>query len=268
MNPKDLAAAVDDTTACVVVQQPNFFGCIEDAEALAKIAHDAGALVVAAFDPISLGLLKRPGDWGADIAVAEGHTLGTPMQYGGPYLGIMACREKLVRRMPGRIAGQTVDRRGKRCFVLTMQTREQHIRREKATSNVCTNQGLFALRATIYLALSAPKDSAKRRTSACKNPATPPNGSAKTNASSSPSTLRHSRNSSSATAKAASTSCWPTRSDAGFLAGVPLGQWYPELDDCFLVAVTEKRTKQEIDALARALAKNQHPAATKPVYAK
>ena len=123
---------------------------------LAKIAHDAGALVVAAFDPISLGLLKRPGDWGADIAVAEGHTLGTPMQYGGPYLGIMACREKLVRRMPGRIAGETVDRRGKRCFVLTLQTREQHIRREKATSNVCTNQGLFALRATIYLVAARP----------------------------------------------------------------------------------------------------------------
>ena len=146
-------------TACVVVQQPNFFGCIEDAASLATIAHDAGALVVAAFDPISLGLLKRPGDWGADIAVAEGHTLGTPMQYGGPYLGIMACREKLIRRMPGRIAGETVDRRGKRCFVLTLQTREQHIRREKATSNVCTNQGLFALRATIYLSLLGPQGS-------------------------------------------------------------------------------------------------------------
>ena len=157
VDPQDLAAAVDDETACVVVQQPNFFGCLEDVAALATIAHDAGALVVAAFDPISLGLLKRPGDWGADIAVAEGQSLGTPMQYGGPYLGIMACREKLVRRMPGRIAGQTVDRRGKRCFVLTLQTREQHIRREKATSNICTNQGLFALRATIYLSLLGPQ---------------------------------------------------------------------------------------------------------------
>src|SRR5262245_41757080 len=157
VKPQDLAAGVDDKTACIVVQQPNFFGCIEDAASLATIAHDAGALVVSAFDPISLGLLKRPGDWGADIAVAEGHTLGTPMQYGGPYLGIMACRESLVRRMPGRIAGETVDRRGKRCFVLTLQTREQHIRREKATSNVCTNQGLFALRATIYLALMGPQ---------------------------------------------------------------------------------------------------------------
>ncbi|MEM6655330.1 MAG: aminomethyl-transferring glycine dehydrogenase subunit GcvPA, partial [Planctomycetota bacterium] len=139
----EFAAAIDDTTACVVVQQPNFFGAIEDADALTVAAHARGALVIAAFDPISLGLLKRPGDWnsggadGADIAVAEGQSLGSPMAYGGPYLGILACRDSLVRRMPGRIVGQTTDRRGKDCYVLTLQTREQHIRRDKATSNVC-----------------------------------------------------------------------------------------------------------------------------------
>src|SRR6476659_4268836 len=247
VDPKELAAAVDDKTACFVVQQPNFFGCIEDAASLATIAHDAGALVVVAFDPISLGLLKRPGDWGADIAVAEGHTLGTPMQYGGPYLGIMACRESLVRRMPGRIAGETVDRRAKRCFVLTLQTREQHIRREKATSNVCTNQGLFALRATIYLSLLGPqglKETAnlclqKSRYCAeqlCKN--------GRFELAFNAPTLKefvvrdkHSR----------VEELIASAVDAGFLAGVPLGRWYPELHDCLLIAVTEKRTRAEID---------------------
>ena len=152
-----LEAAVDEETACVLVQHPNFFGSVEQTEDIAHIAHQKGALLIVAFDPISLGLLKRPGDCGADIAVAEGQSLGTPMQYGGPYLGIMACREKFVRRLPGRIGGETVDRRGRRCWVLTLQTREQHIRREKATSNICTNQGLFALRAAIYLATLGPQ---------------------------------------------------------------------------------------------------------------
>jgi glycine dehydrogenase subunit 1 len=253
VQPQDLASAVDESTACIVVQQPNFFGCVEDAASLASIAHDAGALVVAAFDPISLGLLKRPGDWGADIAVAEGHTLGTPMQYGGPYLGIMACRENLVRRMPGRIAGQTVDRRGRRCFVLTLQTREQHIRREKATSNVCTNQGLFALRATIYLALLGP-EGIRETANLC---------------------LQKSRYAIDQITKDGQFElafAAPTFKEfvirdrkgrveellsnsltAGFLAGVPLMPWYPELSDCFLVAVTEKRTRDEIDALVRAI---------------
>jgi glycine dehydrogenase subunit 1 len=263
VKPADLAAAVDESTACIVVQQPNFFGCVEDAAELATIAHDAGALVVAAFDPISLGLLKRQGDWGADIAVAEGHTLGTPMQYGGPYLGIMACRESLVRRMPGRIAGQTVDRRGKRCFVLTLQTREQHIRREKATSNVCTNQGLFALRATIYLGLLGPQG--LRETAnlclqksryaieqLCKSDGKRATGSA---------SARFELAFAAPTFKefvirdrqARVDELLAKALDAGFLAGVPLGQWYPELKDCFLVAVTEKRTSHEISALSRAL---------------
>jgi glycine dehydrogenase subunit 1 len=253
VKPQDLAAAVDETTACIVVQQPNFFGCIEDADSLATIAHDAGALVVAAFDPISLGLLKRPGDWGADIAVAEGHTLGTPMQYGGPYLGIMACREKLVRRMPGRIAGETVDRRGKRCFVLTLQTREQHIRREKATSNVCTNQGLFALRATIYLSLLGPqglKETAnlclqKSRYCAeqlCKHKRFELAFNAPTLKEF---VIRDKNNRVDDLLGAALA--------AGYLAGVPLRQWYPKLSDCLSIAVTEKRTKQEIDALVALL---------------
>ena len=255
--PDDFAAAIDADTACVVIQQPNFFGSIEDAEALAKIAHDAGALVVAVFDPISLGLLKRPGDWGADIAVAEGHTLGTPMQYGGPYLGIMACREKLIRRMPGRIAGQTVDRRGKRCFVLTLQTREQHIRREKATSNVCTNQGLFALRATIYLALLGPQGLRETANLCLQKSHYAADELSKQKrfelAFDAPFhkefVIRDRENRVDELLGEAL--------NLGFLAGVPLGPWYPELDDCFLVAVTEKRTKSEIDALTRALVHSQ-----------
>jgi glycine dehydrogenase subunit 1 len=256
--PQDLAAAVDGETACIIIQQPNFFGCIEDAAALSKIAHDAGALVIAVFDPISLGLLKRPGGWGADIAVAEGHTLGTPMQYGGPYLGIMACRESLVRRMPGRIAGQTVDRRGKRCFVLTLQTREQHIRREKATSNVCTNQGLFALRATIYLSLLGPQG-LRETANLCLQ-------------KSRYAADQLCRNERFEMAFAAPTfkefvirdragrvdELLADALDSGFLAGVPLGRWYPELSDCFLVAVTEKRTRAEIDALAAAVSKRSY----------
>lgn len=146
-------AALDEQTACLVVQHPNFFGCLEEVRGLTQLAQKVGALSVVAFDPISLGILERPGEYGADIAVAEGQSLGTPLQFGGPYLGILACKEKYVRQMPGRLIGQTTDRNGNRCFVLNLQAREQHIRREKATSNICTNQGLLALRATIYLAL-------------------------------------------------------------------------------------------------------------------
>ena len=155
-DPSDVARLIDDRTAAVVVQHPNFFGCLESPHEIFAAAKQRGALSISVFDPISLGILRRPAEDGADIAVAEGQSLGIPLQYGGPYLGILACRQEFVRQMPGRLVGETVDRHGKRCFVLTLGTREQHIRREKATSNVCTNQGLLALRATVYLSLLGP----------------------------------------------------------------------------------------------------------------
>lgn len=156
----DLAAVVaelNDQTACLVIQQPNFFGCLEESQLLIEAVHQVGGLAIMSFDPLSLGLLPRPGDLGVDIAVAEGQSLGTPLQYGGPFLGILACRESLMRKMPGRLIGATTDRLGQRCYVLNLQAREQHIKRDKATSNICTNQGLLALRATVYLSLLGPQ---------------------------------------------------------------------------------------------------------------
>ncbi|MGO9107917.1 MAG: aminomethyl-transferring glycine dehydrogenase subunit GcvPA [Thermoguttaceae bacterium] len=250
LDPEALRTAVNDETACLLLQQPNFFGCVEKIETLAKIVHEAGASLVASVDPISLGLLKRPGDAGADIVVAEGQSLGTPMQFGGPYLGILACREQFLRRMPGRLVGQTVDRSGRRCWVLTLQTREQHIRRDRATSNICTNQALLAVRAAIYLATMGPTGLAdianlclqKARYAAERLTA----GGRLQLAFQQP------------TFKEFALRVRDGRVDellakaqaAGVFAGLPLGRWYPELKDCLLVAVTEKRTKAEIDKLA------------------
>ncbi len=267
----ELRTALTDDTACVVLQHPNFFGCLEDTDSIVRVTHDVGALLVGVFDPISLGLLKRPGDWatndGADIAVAEGQCLGSAMAYGGPYLGIMACREKLVRRMPGRIVGQTVDRRGKPCYTLTLQTREQHIRREKATSNVCSNQGLFALRATVYLSLLGPQG-LQETANLC---------------------LQKSR-------YLADRLCESNRFDhafaqptfkefvvrdrenrvqelveqalgAGYFAGVPLGQFDAELSDCLLICVTEKRTRAEMDAFVELVSGGSVSDSHVPVHA-
>ncbi|MFV2068048.1 MAG: aminomethyl-transferring glycine dehydrogenase subunit GcvPA [Pirellulales bacterium] len=253
-----LAQQISDKTACVVVQHPNFFGCLEDVRAIADCVHSAGALLIVTVDPISLGLLERPGDYGADIVVAEGQPLGTPLSFGGPYLGIMASRRELVRRMPGRIVGETVDRKGRRCYVLTMQTREQHIRREKATSNICTNQGLFALRAAVYLSQMGPLGM-REVAEAC---------------------LKKSRYAADRLCEDERFSlAFPQQStfkefvvrdrdadvpqllaraaEAGFLAGIPLARWYPERADCFLVAVTEKRSREEIDALVSQLHNSQ-----------
>ena len=149
---ESLAASVGEDTACVCVQYPNFFGAIEDLRAIAEIAHARGALLVVQTYPIALGLLEAPGAMGADIVVAEGQPLGISLSYGGPYLGVMAVQEFLMRRIPGRLVGETTDADGRRGFVLTLQAREQHIRREKATSNICTNQSLCAIAATVFLA--------------------------------------------------------------------------------------------------------------------
>ena len=148
-----LRALADEGTAAVVIQNPNYLGRIEPTEALAEAAQHAGALLVAVVNPVSLSLLKTPGEYGADLAVGEAQPLGIPCSYGGPLLGFYASSEALKRRMPGRVVGRTSDTEGRQGYVLTLQTREQHIRREKATSNICTNQGLNALRATVYLAL-------------------------------------------------------------------------------------------------------------------
>ena len=246
----DLATAVNGQTACVLVQHPNFFGCLEEVEQAAEIAHKAGALLVVSVDPISLGILKRPGEYGADIVVAEGQSLGNPMAFGGPYLGILACREQFVRRMPGRLVGQTVDRRGNRCWVLTLQTREQHIRREKATSNICTNQGLLALRATVYLALMGPAGMRgvaelclqKARYAAERLASLPSLSLAFNRPTFKEFVVRLKGRSVAKLIEKAQ--------HKHIFAGVPLGRWYPQLDDCLLVAVTEKRTKEEIDRLA------------------
>jgi glycine dehydrogenase subunit 1 len=151
-----LRAALDDTTAAVYVQSPNFYGVIESMDAIVEATHDVGARAVMGCNPIALGMLKTPGAYGADVAVGEGQPLGLPLGFGGPYLGFMASNHDLMRQLPGRIVGQTTDDEGRRCFVLTLQAREQHIRREKASSNICSNEALCAMTASVYLATVGP----------------------------------------------------------------------------------------------------------------
>ncbi|MDP9233195.1 MAG: aminomethyl-transferring glycine dehydrogenase subunit GcvPA [Actinomycetota bacterium] len=241
-------------TAAVVVASPNVFGRLEEVAVAADKAHAAGGLCICVTDPTAMGVLRSPGEAGADVAVAEGHALGNPMSYGGPYVGLFATKLDLVRQVPGRIAGETLDADGRRAYVLTLQAREQHIRRAKATSNVCTNQTLMAIAAAVHLSWLGPQGLA-RLGEVC---------------------IRH-------TARAAGRlseipGCTirfegphfkevvlETPVDAaklirglarrGYLAGPPLGRWFPELSNCLLIAVTERRTEDEVAGLAEAIEK-------------
>ncbi len=249
---EEIAKYLDDRTAAIILQNPNFFGAIDDFTDIIESAHKVGALAVVSVYPISLGLLKTPGEMGADIATGEGQSLGLPLSFGGPYLGFMATIKKHLRKMPGRIVGETVDSEGRRGFVLTLQAREQHIRREKATSNICTNHGLCALAAQAYLTLIG-KEGLVELAQVCVDRAeyarqrleAIPNVEVKR---SSPTfnefTLALPKD---------ATEVVNQMIERGFAPGFPLGRYYPGLERYLLVAVTEKRTKEEIGMYAEAL---------------
>lgn len=245
---KDLAEKITPETAAVVVQSPNFFGIIEPLKEIADIAHKNKSLFVVAADPISLALLKSPGELGADIVVGEGQPLGNPLNFGGPYLGFFATTEKLMRKMPGRLVGQTKDKFGKRGFVLTMQTREQHIRREKATSNICSNQALNALAATVYLTLMG-KEGLKEVASLCLNKAHYAFNELVKTGNFTPLFTAPFFKEFAVKSKTAVEELNRNLMAEKIIGGYSLGKNYPELADGWLIAVTEKRTKEEIDLL-------------------
>ncbi len=248
----ELEKMLGDDVASVVLQQPNFFGLIEEMDGVADMIHNHKAVLVVSADPLSLPLLQPPAEYGADIVVGEGQGMGVPASFGGPLLGIMAARSKFVRQLPGRIAGETVDSEGNRGFVLTLQTREQHIRREKAASNICSNQALVALGAAVYLTTMGPQgmrevaeqclqkaayaresitaiegfDSVFTGTSFKEFAVTVPGDPAELNRK---------------------------LLEKNILGGVELAPFYPELKNTMLFAVTEKRTCEEIDSLVREL---------------
>jgi len=248
-----LEATLSGDTACVVVQQPNFFGVVEDLKAVADAAHAKGALLIVAIEPVSLGLLESPGACGADIVVGEGQSLGLPMGFGGPLLGLLACRKEFVRRIPGRIVGGTVDADGTRAYTMTLRTREQDIRRDQATSNICTNQALWALGATVYLSLMgktglrqvAELSLQKAHYAFEKITAIPGYEPVFSGPFFQEFAVRCPDDPAALNKR--------LLDDAGIIGGLPLGPHYPGLENVALFCVTEMRTKDEIDALVQAL---------------
>lgn len=250
---ESLKNLVNDDTAAVIVQNPNFFGIIEDVEEVEEITHSAKkAKLIMSVDPISLGILKKPGEIGADIVVGEGQSLGNSLNFGGPYLGFMATTKKLMRRLPGRIAGQTEDVDGKRAFVLTLQAREQHIRREKATSNICSNQALNALAATVYLTSLGKEglkevamQSAKKAHYAFEEMTKSGKYTAKFNKPFFKEFV--------VTSDLSPQNINDELLKNNILGGYDLGKDYPQYENSLLYCVTEKRTKSEIDGLVKVL---------------
>lgn len=244
----DAEKNISDKTACLIISNPNFFGCIEDVAEFSRLVKSNGALSIASVDPISLGILKRPGELGVDIAVGEGQSLGLPQNFGGPYLGIFAVKKEYLRLMPGRIVGETVDSKGRRGYVLTLQAREQHIRREKAFSNICSNEALCALAASVYLATMGRSGLREVADQCLKKANYAKKELSKLVAFKSPSfkefVIKTSRPVEQINKRLL---------DNNIIGGLDLGKLYPELKDHMLIAVTETIGKGSINKLASAL---------------
>jgi glycine dehydrogenase subunit 1 len=251
----DAADLLDNKTAALVVQSPNFFGCIEDVSALAEKAHSVGALLIVAItESISLGLLKSPGACGADIVIAEGQSFGVPLSFGGPYVGLFATREKYARQIPGRLVGEAFDKEGRRGFVLTLATREQHIRREKATSNICTNEGLIALAATVYLETMGRRGLQEVAAQCAHKTAYAAKRINELEGFAIPFTAPRFNEFVVRAPVGAKHLLSRLASERNMTGGLALSRYYPDRPNEFLVCVTEMNSRADIDALLDGLA--------------
>lgn len=248
-----IKALLNKDTAAVILQNPNFFGCLDDFSDLVASAQAVGALGIMSVYPVSLGLVKTPGAMGADIVTGEAQSLGLPLSFGGPYLGFMTTLKKHVHKMPGRIVGATQDKNGRRGFVLTLQAREQHIRREKATSNICSNEALCALRALIYISLLGKGGVVELAESCAANAAYAWNRLTAIPAVTPAFSHKYFFNEFAISLPVNAADVVSDLIGRGFAAGFPVGRYYSGMEKTLLVAFTEKRTKEEIDMFAAAL---------------